>query len=484
MQKSLVKNSIYNIIYTSANILFPFLTSIYISRLLLPNGVGKVAYAQNIASYFLSFAALGLPSYGVREFAKIREDKDKRNKLFTELFLINLISTTFAVLGFFILLFINNAFNNEWKLYIACGLVVFFNYLNIDWLYQGMEEYGYITGRSILIKVLSFICVVLLVRSQFDYVIYALISSLATVGNYLFNIFHARRIVKFDFRNLDIKKHLKPVLLIAVVVFLSGIYSKIDTTMLGMMTTPESVGYYTYAQKTVNIVITLAAAVTAALLPRLSFYYDKDRDNFFVLLDKGFRVLCLTAIPLCAGLYLIADQAVRILYGNAFLPTILTIRLMCPLILIKGFGDLFCYQLVYSTRNEKILVPASILASTINISMNAVLIPIFLQNGAVVASVFSELVTNIVQYIYIKKRVAFKLNMKALKQSFLTTGIMIFCILIVSQFDIPNFAMFFIKLILGGSAFVIGNLFLKNEIIVEALERIKKFVTRHNKNIV
>ena len=97
MQKSLTKNSIYNIIYTIANILFPFATSIYVSRILLPVGVGKVASAQNIVSYFVTLAALGLPSYGVREFAKVREKKHERNKLFTELLLVNIISTTLAV---------------------------------------------------------------------------------------------------------------------------------------------------------------------------------------------------------------------------------------------------------------------------------------------------------------------------------------------------------------------------------------------------
>ena len=132
MQKSLAKNSIYNIIYTVANILFPFATSIYVSRILLPVGVGKVASAQNIASYFITVAALGLPSYGVREFAKIREKKDKRNKLFTELLFFNIISTTLAVIGYFWLVFANGGFNGEWFLYSACGLAIAFNYLNID----------------------------------------------------------------------------------------------------------------------------------------------------------------------------------------------------------------------------------------------------------------------------------------------------------------------------------------------------------------
>lgn len=149
MQKSLTKNSIYNIIYTVANILFPFLTSVYVSRILLPVGVGRVASAQNIASYFVLIAALGLPSYGVREFAKVRENTHKRNKLFTELIMLNIISTTLSVIGFWGLLIINGGFSGEWFLYAACGLTIFFNYINIDWIYQGLEEYGYITGRSL-----------------------------------------------------------------------------------------------------------------------------------------------------------------------------------------------------------------------------------------------------------------------------------------------------------------------------------------------
>ena len=99
MQKSMLKNSVFNIIYTASNILFPFITSIYVSRILLPVGVGKVASAQNIASYFVTAAALGLPSYGVREFAKVREDTAKKNSLFTELFIINLISTTISLIS-------------------------------------------------------------------------------------------------------------------------------------------------------------------------------------------------------------------------------------------------------------------------------------------------------------------------------------------------------------------------------------------------
>lgn len=473
MQKSLVKNSIYNIIYTIANILFPFVTSIYVSRILLPNGVGKVASAQNIASYFVTIAALGLPSYGVREFAKIRESSRKKNKLFTELFLLNIISTTLSVIVFFVLVLKNNGFNGEWGLYIACGLSIVFNYLNIDWMYKGLEEYGYITGRSLLIKGASLVALLLFVRTRQDYVMYALISSLATGGNYIFNIIYARKFVKLDWKYIELKKHIKPVLLIASIIFLSTIYNKIDVTMLNMLATDESVGYYTYAQKTINMVLTMANAVTAALLPRLSYYYENDKEEFYKLIDKGFQVLCFLAFPLAVGMALVAPQAVSVLYGKAFLPATLTIRLMCPLILIKGFGDLFCYQLVYSTKSEKIILPAATAASLINIVTNAILIPILLQNGAVIASVFSELVTNGIQFIYMKNKVKFSINYKAFIRSIISTGIMAICVYVAMKINISNIIGLILEMVIGIIVYIGLNLFMKNTLMIEILKKMK-----------
>lgn len=453
--------------------MFPFATSIYVSRILLPVGVGKVASAQNIASYFVTIAALGLPSYGVREFAKIRENKDERNKLFTELFLLNIVSTTLAVVGFFVLVTINRGFHGEWALYGACGLSIVFNYLNIDWMYMGVEEYGYITGRSLLIKTVSLVTLFLSVKTKHDYLLYAFISSLATGGNYVFNVIHARKFVKIDFSGIQIRRHLKPVLLIACIIFLSSIYNKIDITMLNMMATDESVGFYTYAQKTVNMVLTMASAVTAALLPRLSYYYENDKIGFYRLLDKGFQILCVMTLPLTAGIALVAPQAVKFLYGEAFTPASLTMQLMCPLILIKGFGDLFCYQLVYSTKSEKIILPASTSASVINIIANAMLIPVFLQNGAVIASVFSELVTNTIQFIYMKKKIRFRINKKALVMGLFSTVIMFASVLMLMQLRLPNTTGLFIEVVCGIVVYIAVNAVMKNSLMFEIIEKIK-----------
>ena len=367
----------------------------------------------------------------------------------------------------------NDGFKGEWFLYAACGLAIAFNYLNIDWMYQGLEEYGYITGRSLLIKGISLLSLFFFVKTKQDYVAYALISSLATGGNYIFNVIHARKFVSIDLSKVQLKGHLKPVLLIACIIFLSSVYNKIDVTMLNILATDESVGYYVYAQKTVNMVLTMANAVTAALLPRLSYYYDNDREGFYRLLNKGFQVLCFMTLPLAVGMALVAPQAVEFLYGEAFEPAVLTIRLMCPLILIKGFGDLFCYQLVYSTKSEKIILPASASASTINIITNAALIPTLLQNGAVIASVFSEFVTNAVQFIYMKKKVRFSINVKVLTKGLISTIVMAMSVYIVMQLKLPNIIGLISEILVGVIVYIAVNLVMKNSLILETAQKVK-----------
>ena len=69
-KKSLAKNSVFNMAYKGFTALFPLVTTTYISRVLLPEGVGRVAYANTIVSYFVFVASLGLPGYGVKAIAQ------------------------------------------------------------------------------------------------------------------------------------------------------------------------------------------------------------------------------------------------------------------------------------------------------------------------------------------------------------------------------------------------------------------------------
>ena len=83
---------------TGLLIAFQLITFPYASRILSTNNLGKVDYAYSISTYFALFAQLGVVQYAVREGAKIRNDKLKMRQFTSEIFTLNLLSSSISFL--------------------------------------------------------------------------------------------------------------------------------------------------------------------------------------------------------------------------------------------------------------------------------------------------------------------------------------------------------------------------------------------------
>lgn len=472
--KSLAKNSVFNAFYTILNLLFPLITSVYVARVLLPEGVGKVAYTQSIVSYFVVLASLGLPNYGLREIARVRGKVEEKNKLFTELLIVNFISTVIALFAYGVLVLSVPSFKKQIQLFIACGFLIFFNFFNIDWFYQGEEEYIFIVCRSIIIKVFSLIAIFLFVRQQSDYVIYAWISSIALGGNYILNIIHSRKFVQLTFKNVNIRPHIKPILIMAAGVILSSIYGKVDTTMLGIISGDRDTGLYTNALKIIDMIITTSTAITAVFMPRLSYYYVNNRKEFTKLVKNGNKILSFLTFPLAIGLFVVAPNVVKILFGAEFIESATIIRVLSIMIIIKGFGNLLCFQLVMCTGNEKERIPATFFGSLSNVVMNAAFIPLFAGVGAAIASVVSEAIVNGYQLIKIKKVIDIQFEKKILIKCVISSIIMGIVCYFIGKIKIETLISTAITVLIGIVTYIIMNIILKNEIFYEVLKIVKK----------
>lgn len=475
--RSLAKNSLYNILYQTTGLIFPLISSIYVSRILMEDGIGKVAYAQNIASYFASAAALGFPTYGIREIARIGAEKNAKNKAFSEMFAINAISTTVFVLAYILLLATTQPFREEWGLYLCAGLTIAFNYANISWLYQGQEDYGYITARSAAVKVLSLAALFLFVKEKDDYIRYALISSLGTACNYCFDLFHARKYVQIRLHDLDLKRHMRPLLILAATGFFGNIYNKIDVTMLGAMTNDAVVGYYSNAHKVVGIVIMCCNAISMALMPRLSFFYQNDRKELSRLVDLGVHILLLLVIPATAGFVLVSRNVVLLLYGERFLPAAATLVVFAPMLIVRTLGDLLCYQLLVSMGQEKKRLYASIWAAVVNVILNAILIPVWKHNGAAAASVISEVVVNGILMVTVMKMIKIHIDVRAVfKMIFATLG-MVIIVFLIQQYVASVPLSTILSVTVGGVTYFAIGLALRIELLSENMNKIlEKFL--------
>ena len=149
-------NFIMNFILTASQFIFPLITFPYVSRVLQAAGNGKLSFVASVSNYFIMIASLGIPTYGIRACAKVRDDKNNLSKTVQEIYLINLIMTVLATAIYIICIFSVSKFQADKNLFLIYGLNIVLNMFGMNWLFQALEQYDYITFRSIAFKVISF----------------------------------------------------------------------------------------------------------------------------------------------------------------------------------------------------------------------------------------------------------------------------------------------------------------------------------------
>ena len=413
---SLVKSSIFYLIYNIFNAVFPFMTALYVTRIMSSEVIGDVTYALNIVTYFALFAFVGIPTYGMREVAKNKDDPEALNRLFTELFLINAITTTISVGAYIGLVFMVPAFRGaKLLLYLIIGIEVILNYFNISWLFEGLEKFGIIAIVNVVSKVISFVFLVLFVKSDGENILYALFSVIGISGYYalLFCLFP--KYTKFTFKGLHFKQHIKPIVLLVVVNLAIEIYSLIDVTMIGTIIkeSKSAVAYYKFAHQIQKTILMVINTITLVLVPRLTkFYKDEQYDEYNDLLKKSLTVVILLAVPMVIGVMFVSDNVVVWLYGDEYIASSILLKVLSLAVLVSPIGYLLGSRVCLVTNNEKYMPIAVGAGALVNIGLNIWFIIMWGALGAAIASVISEVVVLVVYLIFSHKFFHFDVDIK------------------------------------------------------------------------
>lgn len=424
-EKSIKKNAVLNIIRISMNLIFPLITFPYSSRILMPDGIGKVRFAQSIVSYFAIFAGLGINSYAIREAAAIRNDKQKLNKFIKEIFIINILSMIFSILLFLVTILAVPRLSTIKPLLLVCSLSIIFETISLNWLFTALEEFSYITIRSIIFQIISLLLLFLTVHTKEDYLQYALLTVIASGGSSICNIFYSRKFISFkNSQNLNLRQHLKPIFIFFAMALITSIYTIFDTSMLGFLSTETQVGYYSAATKINKLVLSLITAALGVTLPRLSSLFGKNKNAFFELLYKILSFILLLSLPATVGLNILAPQVILLFSGELYLPAINTMRIMNPIIVIIALGNVIGGQLFFSCRKEKYTVISEGIGACVNFTINLFLIPKFGSIGAAIATICAESIVTITYFIFARKMISLKYIAKDFFQYILATVIM------------------------------------------------------------
>lgn len=403
-EKSIGVNALLNGFKTILSVIFPLITYPYAARVLQVENMGKVDFSNSVVSYFVLIAGLGIATYAIREGARVRDSKENLEAFSSEMFSINVISVVISIIALVIVVVAVPKFHSYIPLIAVQSLAILGNLIGVTWLYSIVEDYAYITVRSLVVHIIALVLLFLFVHDESDYVLYAATTVIANAGANIFNFLHAKKYVKIRLtRNLNLKKHLKPIMIIFASTVTTTLYVNSDKTILGFMTDEFYVGLYSTSVNVYTVLKSCIAAVILVSLPRLSNYLATNRImEYEQTATDIFRVLMMILLPVMVGVFVTADAIIEVIAGPSYADAITSLRILSISLGFSLIAVFYTNAVLLPMKQEWIVLKGTIMSAALNIALNLLIIRALKQNGAALTTLLSEVFMCVYQFIHVK----------------------------------------------------------------------------------
>jgi O-antigen/teichoic acid export membrane protein len=471
------RNFFFSSFLTISNYIFPLLVFPYVSRVLGVQNIGIFNFVDSVINYYILLSMMGITILGIREIASVKRNPIDLNRSFSSLIGINLVSTFIAVIVLLISIYTIPKFYQYRELMWIGVLKLVFNCFLIEWFYKGLEEFKFITVRTIAVKLIYVLSVFVFVRSGDDLSVYFLLTVLMLVINAIINISYSRRYASFSLSNLIVKGYLKPFFSLGFYMVLTSMYTSFNVIYLGFVSGEVEVGYYTTATKLYAILLSFYTAFTGVMLPRMSVLIDEGKmEEFNEMISKSISGLLLFSLPLIVISVVFAPQIIEIIAGKGYEGAILPMRIVMPLLFVIGYEQILVIQILMPLKKDKVILRNSIVGAFVGVLMNILLVSNLLSIGSAIVWVLAELSILALSVYSVNKQVEILYSFKVILKDFVWSIPAIFGSCLISlYFNSSPLVVFFC----GGSFiavyfFIVFYFFNRNEIVVGVFDRIGK----------
>jgi len=400
---SLKMNFFYNILYRISGIIIPIITTPYVSRVLGPENTGVYSYTFTIAWYFVILGCFGFENYGNRQIAMVKDDTNVLNKTFTSLFALQAITSIIAIIGYGIYLIF---FCQTYKLMSwLSSFYVLSAFFNISWLFYGLEQFKKTTLRSIVARFSGLILILIFVKTREDLWKYVLILAAMELLNQLvlwINVNRYVRFVKISFR--DVLSHLKGCTTLFVPIILINIYRMMDKLMLGHMTTMSEVGFYTYADKITEMPFHVITALGTVMLPHMTnLVANGEMEKSKKYIESTMRYNTIFSCAIAFGMIAVSADFSVLFFGEGYMRCAELIIIMAPMLIVRAWANVARTQFLMPNHRDKEYIISLAIGMTLNLVLNAMLIPKFGATGAALATLIAESSVAITQILFTAK---------------------------------------------------------------------------------
>lgn len=435
--KSVKKNILWNLLLTMSGYIFPLLTFPYVTRVLGAGNLGIVNYALGIVDYAVLFSTLGMSMVGVRYISQCGDDTKRRNDVFSSLVTLHAILSFIVLAIYLTCIWCIPSLTAHEELYYVGAAKIIFNVMLVEWFFQGMQDFRYITLRTMLIRTLYVIGVFAFVLSRDDYAAYFYVTIAQVAVNALVNWRYSRRYVHFRFRLSGLREFALPVLSMGINMILLSFYTTFNVIYLGSVCNEEAVGYYTTATRLYAILLSVIAAYNTVFVPHLNELYAREElQQFRETVTKSIHLVSLVALPIITIGTCLAPQIIRLVAGAGFERSVLPFQIILIQVLLVGLAQILENQVLLAFKKFREILICTATTTT----LAALIIVAFVPTHAEVAAAWAVAIPHILElailFYFSQKAIRFDSSTRTiLRNAIVCLPIVGICLLTSHYFD-------------------------------------------------
>ena len=395
-RQTLVKNVVWLTVGQFASRFIRAAIIIYAARVLGAGEYGVYSYALGLAGFFTLFADVGINSILTRESAKKPEVADQYFATSFVLKFFLLVVTALAVI--FLAPLFSNIEGAKVILPFVALLTVFDNmreFCNAFFRAKERMEWEAITTvvMNVAITVIGFFALSYAATAKSLTISYVSSVGLGmAIGILIIRKQFSKLIADFD-RSL-----MRPIIRAAWQIALLGLLGvfmlNVDMVMLGWLKTSEDLGYYSAGQKIVQVLYTIPAILASATFPLFSrLVATGEKVHLKHVVEKTLEGTLLIAVPIAVGGIVLAESIIRFVYGNAYIPSVLTFQILLGTVLFI-FPGIITGNLIFAYDQQRKILKYTGLTSLGNVIFNVLLIPPLGIAGAAIATLAMQIMYN------------------------------------------------------------------------------------------
>ena len=257
------------------------------------------------------------------------------------------------------------------------------------------------------------------------------------------------------------------------------VYVQVNRTMLGLMVSESASGYYQYSDNLVKLLISFATASGTVMLPHVANAVSHgNMKSVNRMLYKSFDFISAIAYPMTFGLAAISLTLAYKYYGPGYYPVGLAMMIESIMILMIAWSNAIGVQYLLPLNKNREFTWSVTLGAIVNIILNFPLIELWGLNGAMVATVASEVTVTLYQLWVIRKIASYRSLFHGSWKYLISSLLMFIVVFTINRFAKDTWLMLLVEILVGAVIYVTMVYILKASIIDEVkgvlIKKLKK----------